>query len=50
MEEICKELFECMMNRIYSANEFDRLGPASERERTVIDRYLARYGEEGIAQ
>lgn len=37
---IGKELFECLMNRIYNASDFDRLGPISERERTAIDVYL----------
>jgi hypothetical protein len=37
---ISKELFECLMNRIYNASDFDRLGPISERERTAIDVYL----------
>lgn len=42
---ISKELFECLMNRIYNASDFDRLGPVSERERTIIDIYLQTKGE-----
>jgi hypothetical protein len=37
---VSKELFVLLMNRIYNASDFDRLGPMSERERTAIDVYL----------
>ena len=37
---VSKELFVLLMNRIYNASDFDRLGPVSERERTAIDVYL----------
>jgi hypothetical protein len=37
---VSKELFVLLMNRIYNASDFDRLGPVSERERTAIDMYL----------
>lgn len=40
VEAIGKELFECLMNRIYNANDFERLQKPSERERSAIDGWL----------
>lgn len=40
VEAIGKELFECLMNRIYNVNDFERLEKPSERERSAIDAWL----------
>ena len=40
MEDVGRVLFECLMNRIYSASDFDRLGPMTTREREVIDAWM----------
>lgn len=45
METVSRELFECLMNRIYNANDFERLGGPSKRERTAIDAWLETRGE-----
>ena len=44
--DVPKELFECLMNRIYNANDFVRLGPLTEHERKTINAYLSPKGEE----
>lgn len=36
---LSRELFDCLMNRIFSANDFTRLGGVSKRERAVFDTY-----------
>ncbi len=46
MDDVSKDLFECLMNRIYNANDFVRLGPLTEHERTTINKYLSPRGEE----
>jgi len=45
METVSRELFECLMNRIYNANDFVRLGGMSSRERTAVDAWLETRGE-----
>lgn len=40
--ELARELFECLMERIYSVNEFYRVGDMTDRERAAIDAYLDR--------
>ena len=42
IEEIGQALFECLMNRVYNASDFERLGDMTSKERTAIDRWLAR--------
>ena len=42
IEDIGQMLFECLMNRIYNVSDYERLGEITERERTAIDRWLAR--------
>lgn len=45
METVSRELFECLMNRIYNAKDFPRLGGPTSRERTAIDAWLEAKGE-----
>jgi hypothetical protein len=40
LETISRELFECLMNRVYNASDFERLQAPSDRERKIIDQYL----------
>lgn len=40
VEGIAKELFECLMNRIYNVDDFVRLEKPSDRERAAIDKWL----------
>lgn len=42
IEGLAHELFECLMNRIYNAEKYERLSPPSDRERRIIDAYLSR--------
>lgn len=42
IEAVAHELFECLMNRIYNSNKYERLSPPSDRERHIIDAYLSR--------
>ena len=42
LETIGRNLFECLMNRIYNVSDFDRLGAISERERQAVDAWLQR--------
>lgn len=42
LEEIGQILFECLMNRVYNASDFERLGDMTDKERIAIDRWLAR--------
>lgn len=44
--KVSKELFECLMNRIYNVNDFVRQGPLTEHERKTINAYLSPKGEE----
>ena len=46
MDEMLRELFECLMNRIYNSNDFERAGPMSVRERNIIDKYLEQTADE----
>lgn len=39
-QAIGKELFECLMNRIYNVSDFERLGTITIRERQAIDKWL----------
>lgn len=40
METVSRELFECLMNRIYNVDDFVRMAGPSARERTAIDAWL----------
>lgn len=42
LETIGRNLFECLMNRIYNVSDFERLGAISERERQAVDAWLQR--------
>lgn len=42
LETIGRNLFECLMNRIYNVSDFDRLGAISERERQAVGAWLQR--------
>jgi hypothetical protein len=41
-ETIGRNLFECLMNRIYNVSDFERLGAITERERQAVDAWLQR--------
>ena len=47
IEEIGQLLFECLMNRVYNASDFERLGDMTIKERTAIVRWLARHENVG---
>lgn len=40
LEQIGRNLFECLMNRIYNVSDFERLGTVTQREREAIDQWL----------
>ena len=40
LETIGRQLFECLMNRIYNVNDFERVLSPTDRERTAIDAWL----------
>lgn len=42
LEYLGKELFECLMNRVYNQSDFERLGDITLRERLAIDNWLSR--------
>lgn len=42
IETIGRNLFECLMNRIYNVSDFERLGAITERERQAVDAWLQR--------
>lgn len=44
--ELARELFECLMERIYSHDEFFRVGDMTGRERAAVDAYLDRTATE----
>ena len=50
MEQASRELFECLMNRIYNASDFIRLQAPSERERKAIDTWLQLQEEKELGQ
>ena len=45
-----RELFECLMNRIYNASDFVRLQAPSERERKAIDTWLQLQEEKELGE
>ncbi len=45
IEQTARVMFECLMNRIYNASDFDRLGAMNSRERDAIDAWLILTGE-----
>ena len=45
IEQTAQVLFECLMNRIYNASDFERLGAMNSRERDAIDAWLTLQGE-----
>lgn len=38
--ELARELFECLMERVYSPRDVTAEGGLTERERAAIDQYL----------
>ena len=40
LETIGRQLFECLMNRIYNVNDFERVLSPTDREITAIDAWL----------
>ena len=48
MEDIARELYECLMERIYGINEVMHKLGASPRERSAMDAFLNR-GYETVA-
>jgi hypothetical protein len=42
MEDIARELYECLMERIYGSDEFVHKLGASPRERSALDGFLNR--------
>jgi hypothetical protein len=48
--ELARELFECLMNRIYSHDEFFRVGDMAARERAAVDAYLDRTATDDDAE
>jgi hypothetical protein len=42
LEQLGIELFGCLLNRIYNVSDFERFGAVTEKERKIIDRWLAR--------
>lgn len=40
LTRIGRELFECLMNRIYNVDDFVRLAKPQDRERRAIDAWL----------
>jgi hypothetical protein len=50
MEQASRELFECLMNRIYNASDFERLQAPSDRERKAIDTWLQLQEEKELGQ
>jgi hypothetical protein len=42
MEDIARELYECLMERIYNADKFVQKLGVSPRERSALDAFLNR--------
>jgi hypothetical protein len=50
MNQASRELFECLMNRIYNASDFVRLQAPSDRERKAIDTWLQLQEEKELSK
>jgi hypothetical protein len=50
LDQASRELFECLMNRIYNASDFVRLQAPSERERKAIDTWLQLQEEKELGE
>jgi hypothetical protein len=50
LDQASRELFECLMNRIYNASDFERLQAPSDRERKAIDTWLQLQEEKELGE